>query len=325
MIFSDIKKIDKPLIDKIRSYQTKEIVLSIDGTRPSYFWRNLNEEVLKVQDQHITLRLDGEIKDWKNFSFFKFLTNLKSIHLNILEEIDISCLLELENIDQIKISGICWNQISLRLIEPLKKRIKIMSLEGNISQPKILGSFENIKYLSLHNSCVTDFQFLKRLRILERLIICNNQNLIKIDCIKYNQNLKYLELCNLPKIDNLDFVVNLGKLQFLHIKNLSKLRFLPEWNNSENIKRISLEGISSDFDLSNIVLFQSTEEIAIYNSSISSEDVLPYLAVLPNLKTVYLEIENKEKALAFLNAKNINTNDSIAREYRTLSYPPYST
>ncbi len=186
----------------------------------------------------------------------------------------------------------------------------------SITLPIEINELTNLKSLWMQDLSLEDISFLQYMPNLEvlRIIITN---LVEVDILGNNQNLKELTIIFDTPINNLSFLSKLTKLETLQIAIINKS------NQSYNISSLNtkIQSININFKLDNYDFISEYEDLKKLKLSPTHTDNLNFIRNLKELNYLFLDnLENCFKKTEFKNLLNqINSIESIIPHLDKLS------
>lgn len=279
-ILDSLRITDNPSLEKIDSFLKLKVVagwLSLERL-PSLLTIQTFTQLESVEDA-INLN-DLLISD---LSFLQTLKRSKILNIISLNNIsDLFGLKNLRSIDEFSIKS----SLKLNALNgiPEIQTIKSLELEGL----KALKSLTGLNRISSLNSLILDdmtaFSGFKtdgsKIRILERLKIWGNSNLLSFDTLDFGPELKTLQLMNtnIPSIIGLESIEQMENLQ---LENLSQLESLDGLNNLRSIAVFSV----TDTQIKNFIALGNLEMVTM-DFQITNDTLLEGLNGLTNLREV---------------------------------------
>lgn len=241
-------QISKALPDE--AYTIIDLVLS---KKPDLYFRihglygdsKFDISILEKMPHLHKLRIDCHLRSCPDMIDFDILTrlDLKALHLDAFDLKDYSFLQSLpEGLEELVINADTaggtikfdckWllRYHSLRILWLGKKAKK------NI---KFVAELPALESLSLRGIKLSDFEFLKQMKLRELRLLWNSNN--DLEELKYLTTLRELELWRINKLENIDFISKLINLEVIRLQDLKHVTSLPDLSELHNLKKIVLD------------------------------------------------------------------------------------
>ncbi len=203
-----------------------------------------------LQTLSITENYDNNISNSMDDIDFTNLTNLKSLSIGYSNNIDFSKLTSLSNLTSLSLYGNFKSDVLLDFsnfhnlsiltlinkndndliqnrivnIDSLSDSLTYLSFGGNYNNFPSLTGFNNLNYVSISNSNITNIDFLTDTNNIENMHLYNNKSLSNIDPVVNMKKIEYLYVldCNLSTLPNMK---DLSELTFNEDPSITNTRF----------------------------------------------------------------------------------------------------
>ena len=198
------------------------------------------------------LRIDCHLGECQDMIDFNVLTrlNLKVLHLDAFDLRDYSFMQHLSTeLEQVVINAdTMGGAIKFDCNWLLRYNLLNLVWLGKKAKKNIdcLAKMQTIKSLSLRGIKLSNFDFLKQMKLEKLALLWNSNN--ELGDLGELTSLKELELWRINKLNNIDFISNLDNLEVLRLQDLKHVTQLPDLSRLCNLRKIVLDNTGIQID-----------------------------------------------------------------------------
>lgn len=278
------------------------------------FWKDFNSSILD-EKKDVTLRLSGSAETWSNLDFIGQLYNLRKIEVDPFNEIDLSPLVRLKRLKNLRFGFIDWDTVSIEFLEDITT-LEVLTIGCKIRGFHSLKALSKLTAFSIFYNDLDDSSLSFFPESIEALIIYNCEikslrNIVRL------RRLRLLELGNIKNLDDLSPITSLNNLLYLSLENIMNVKSLPDFRAESSLKRLVISDWKELVNVETLKRLLNLEEISIYKTNLSAEE-LSFLLDLDNLTLAYMTSDNLSELSAKLSQKGVDTENAVSPKLKQL-------